>query len=65
MAIVVVAATAVVTGGAALGGAMAVGAVVAGVGSVASAVAYMHDKENNTASPVGGLCGIKFFLSDE
>lgn len=42
-----------VTGGAALGAALAVGAVVAGVGSAASAVTYMRDKENSTASPIG------------
>lgn len=38
------------TGGAALGVALAVGAVVAGVGCAASAVTYMRDRENNTAS---------------
>ena len=32
------------------GVALAVGAVVAGVGSAASAVTYMRDRENNTAS---------------
>ena len=31
----------------------AVGAVVAGVGSIAAAVTYMHDKENSTASEPG------------
>lgn len=52
LAIGAVVALVVLSGGAALGVALTVGAVVAGVGSVASAVTYMHDKENNTASSV-------------
>lgn len=36
-----------------MGVALAVGAVVAGVGSIAAAVTYMHDKENSTASELG------------
>lgn len=43
----------VVTGGAALSVALTVGAVIAGIGSLASAVTYIQDKQNSTASEKG------------
>ena len=47
MAIGAVVALVAFTGGAALGVALAAGAVVAGVGSAAAVATYMHDKENS------------------
>lgn len=41
------------TGGAALGVALATGAVVAGVGSAATAATYIRDTDNSTASSMG------------
>lgn len=51
LAIGAVVAVVVFTGGAALGVALAIGGVVAGVGSLASAATYMQDRKNSTASP--------------